>query len=63
MKYLHYFSILIIFCNSTVKASFDKCEKIDEDCPEGCIGYEGIINFTAILKISPKHFKQEFIAN
>ena len=49
--------IILIISKFTVNALFDECEKIDEDCPKGCIGYEGKINFIALLNISPLHFK------
>lgn len=49
--------IILIISKFTVNALFDECGKIDENCPKGCIGYEGKINFITLLNISPLHFK------
>ena len=38
-------------------ASWETCETIDGDCPDNCTaaGFNGTLDFTALLHISPTH--------
>ena len=55
---------LLLCLPLTAMATTDLCEKIDGDCPDDCAaaGFNGDINFTALILISPTHFDVEWKA-